>query len=46
MNLFLAYLLTMFALGLWERPRSASKFAIILGVCLLVCLAYYFLNQI
>jgi hypothetical protein len=46
MKLFLVYLLGMFMFGLLSRRRQKTKFAIILGVCLLVCCGYYFLNQI
>jgi hypothetical protein len=46
MKLFLVYLLGMFMFGLLSRRRQKTKFAIILGVCLLVCFGYYFLNQI
>lgn len=46
MKLLLVYLLGMFVLGFLCRRRRKGKFAIVLGACLLVCLGYYFLNQI
>ena len=46
MKLLLAYLVGIFGLGLLARVRRGLAFILLLGACLFVCFAYFFLNQI
>lgn len=46
MKVFLAYLVGMFLFGFFSRPLRRSDRIVVLGTCVAVCIAYFFLNQI
>lgn len=47
MKLFVLYILSSFIIGVvvWRRPL-ATRAKILVGLCLFVCIGYYFLHQI